>query len=156
MNKSFTYKIPFILSIVSSYTGTLLYLFLSNSSNISLTSEFISTANTSVLCFITSETTLSLNSNTLFIISFSSSSIVPSSSPASTKSLISSSVTISSSLSDTPNIFDIIFVDIVKNFTNGAVIIDNVLMKPTATLAILFEYFIANLFGTSSPNTNEK
>ena len=66
------------------------------------------------------------------------------------------SVTISSSFSDTPNIFDTMFVDIVKNFTNGAAIIDNILIKPTAIFAILFEYFIANLFGTSSPNTNEK
>ena len=124
--KSFTYKTPFTSSIVSSYTGILLclqssFIICSKSSSALI---FISTAKISVLCVIISDTVISLNSNTLFISSFSSSSIVPLSSPWSTIILISSSVTISSSFSPTPNIFDIAFVVIVSNFTNGAVIIE--------------------------------
>ena len=82
------------------------------------------------LGIIISDTNLSLNSNTLFIISFSSSCIVTFSSPTSTIILISSSVTLSSSSPVTPNNFDIMFVENVKNFTNGAVIIDIVFIIP--------------------------
>ena len=66
----------------------------------------------------------------MFIISFSSSSIVPFSSPTSTIILISSSVTLSSSSPVTPNNFDTIFVENVKNLTNGAVITEIVFITP--------------------------
>ena len=68
-----------------------------------------------------SETVMSLNSNTLLMSSFSSSLMVPFSSPWSTIILISSSVTDSSSFSPTPNSFDTLLVTMVKNLTNGAV-----------------------------------
>ena len=77
-----------------------------------------------------------LNSNTLFIISFSSVSIVPFSPPTSTIILISSSVTVSSSFSETPNNFETIFVEKVKNFTNGDVKIAIPLIIPIVAKAI--------------------
>ena len=99
---------------------------------------------------------MSLKSNTLFISSFSSSSIEPFSSPTSTIILISSSVTISSSFSLTPNILDTKFVEAVNNFTNGAVITDIVFIIPIVKYANFSQYFIANLLGTSSPKTKVK
>ena len=99
---------------------------------------------------------MSLNSNTLFISSFSSSFIEPFSSPTSTIILISSSVTVSSSVPDIPNNFDTPFVDAVSNFTNGAVIIDIVLIIPIVPKAIFSLFLIASLFGTNSPKISEK
>ena len=156
---SLIYTTPFISSIVSSYTGILLYLNSSSSVISSTTLEidkFISTAYICVLGIIISDTVLSLNSKTLFIISLSSLSIAPFSSPTSTIILISSSVTVSSSFAETPKILETIFVEKVKNLTNGAVAIDIAFITPIVPNAIFSEFFIAILFGTNSPNINVK
>ena len=73
---------------------------------------------------------MSLNSKTLFISSFSFSSIEPFSSPWFTIIFISSSVTISSSCSPTPKILDTKLVDQVNNLTNGAVTTDIPFITP--------------------------
>ena len=92
----------------------------------------------------------------MLIIVFSSSSIVPFSSPTSTIILISSSVTVSSSFSETPKIFETIFVEKVKNLTNGDITIEIALITPIDPYAIFSLYFIAIRFGTSSPKINVK
>ena len=117
---------------------------------------FRSNAKMSFLGVIIADTDISLNSKTLFIISFSSSSIAPFSSPASTIIRISSSVTISSSLSVTPNSFDTAFVVNVSIFTNGARMMEIARIIPTVANAIFSWFFIPILFGTNSPKIRVK
>ena len=153
---SFKNKIPTISSIDFSYTGILLYLYSSILSNNSYKLALTSIANISVLCVIISLAVMSFSWNTLLIKSFSSFSIVPFCWPSSIIILISSSVTIFSSFSLTPNIFEIKFVTPLNNFTKGDAITEIKLINPIVPKAIFSEYFIASLFGTNSPNIKVK
>ena len=106
----------------------------------------------SVRGFITCRATVSVKSKMEWIISFSSSSITPSSSPASTSILSSSSVRMGAeNLTWMPNGLTSKSLKKLTIFTAGSPRIDRKLITPPTVSAIFSARCIARLFGATSP-----